>query len=74
MTKYDICDMIKAPIHPMGADCALLHKRRLAHPLNPYANPNRGEVVQMWKKQIFKVICFLAGFAVLMYLSAINAC
>ena len=33
-----------------------------------------GEVVQMWKKRMFKAFCFLAGFAVLAYLSSINAC
>ena len=32
------------------------------------------EVVRMWKRQLLKAICFLAGIAILMYLSAINAC
>lgn len=33
-----------------------------------------GEVARMWKGRIFKTVCFLAGLAMLMYLSAIKAC
>lgn len=47
--------------------------RRLAHRLNPM-QISVGEVVQMWKERIFKGFLFLTGTAILMYLSAINAC
>lgn len=74
MTKYDICDMIKAPIHPMGADCALLHKRRLAHFL---ANLIREGVVLMgsgrWTKVLRYVVWAIVAFA-LMVATAQKAC
>ena len=74
MTKHDTHDKVKAPINPMGADCALLHKRRLAHHLNPYANPNRGEVVQMWKRRLFAALRFLVCFIGALWLLTTNAC
>ena len=49
MTKYGMYDTIKAPIHPMGADCALLHKRRLAHRLNPIPKMQPSEAATFWR-------------------------
>ena len=77
MTKHDTHDKVKAPINSMGADCALLHKRRLAHRLNPYANPNRGRWLLMGndlRKIIFRLVVCLSIVIVILLLTAPKAC
>ena len=73
MTKFGVRGMIKTPISQMGRKVRCYIKA-VGPPFEPLRKSKQGEVVQMWKKRIFKVICFLAGFAILMCLSSINAC